>query len=162
MEEEMTPLQTLVHRHTSTPPSPEEELEYSSDAMALYDDRYIKVTREGLEIFNYYFPTGTSRFIRWESIEYVRTAKEAGVKWYALKQWGMSLGNIWWAFKFRIVKATAGGIGVRTYDEILQSNIVVKVHGGIIRPGSFVQYPEEAMMVIRKMVRKHSLRLHNE
>ncbi|KAI8322237.1 hypothetical protein GQ54DRAFT_311074 [Martensiomyces pterosporus] len=153
--------EAAIHEDASTSPPPI-STEYSADAMALYEDGYIKVTRDGLRIFNYYFPLLTSRFIRWEAIEYVKTAKEADVKWHELKIWGTSLGNIWWGFKCRIVKSTATGLGVRSFNEILESNIVVKVRGSMIRPGSYVQYPEEAMLVIRKMVEKHHPHLHSD
>ncbi|KAI8322236.1 hypothetical protein GQ54DRAFT_153831 [Martensiomyces pterosporus] len=119
----------------------------------LYEDNYIKVTHQGLTIYKYWFPLMNSMFIKWEDIEYVRTAKEANVKWYEVKDWGVAWGNICWAFKCRLIaKKQSGSIGFFSMEEIRNTNIVVKLKGGWIRPGAYVEDLPRAIAVIRRML----------
>ncbi|KAJ2460866.1 hypothetical protein GGI02_005709 [Coemansia sp. RSA 2322] len=135
-----------------------EPLNHSASDEALYEDKLIKVTSEGITIRSYYFPTMSDKFIRWESMQYVKTAKELGVAWYELKVWGMGLSNIWWNCKARVVKnPKRDGWGLNELDEVLRTNIVIKVRGSMIRAGAYVRYPDEAMLVIRKLIQQTHL-----
>ncbi|ORX74166.1 hypothetical protein DL89DRAFT_289785 [Linderina pennispora] len=133
----------------------------ADDESILYEDDYIQVSRDGLRIKRYWFPALNSTFIPWHTIEYVKTAREANVKWYEVKDWGPAFGNICWALKPRLItRKQAGNIGFNSLDEIRDSNIVVKVRGKWMRPGTYVEYPHEAMRMIRRMVA--SSHLHAE
>ncbi|KAJ1945021.1 hypothetical protein FBU59_002436 [Linderina macrospora] len=128
-----------------------------SEPQVLYEDNYIQVSQDGLIIKRYYFPVPTSKFIPWSKIQTVQTAKEADVRWYALKAWGMGLGNIWWSQKFQIVNFKKNGqLGVNSLADIMDSNIVVKIRDQWVRCGCYVEYPQEVMRTVRRMlVRTH-------
>ncbi|KAJ1958577.1 hypothetical protein EC988_000220 [Linderina pennispora] len=123
----------------------------------LYEDSDVQVSQEGLTIKRYYFPIPMSKFIPWGKIETVQTASEANVQWYELKMWGMGFGNIWWAQKFRIINDQRNGqLRVNTLPDIMGANIVVKIRGQWVRPGCHVEYVQEAIRAIRRMlVRTH-------
>ncbi|KAJ2324367.1 hypothetical protein IWW51_003308 [Coemansia sp. RSA 2702] len=122
----------------------------------LYEDRYLAVTRAALIIKRFYFPTLSARAIPWTAIEWVRLARDADVKWYELKMWGMGVGTIWWNCRARAL-TWDGGPRLHGMGEILATNVVVKVKGAWIRPGSFVEQPEAAMAAIGQLIyRSHA------
>ncbi|PIA14335.1 hypothetical protein COEREDRAFT_82849 [Coemansia reversa NRRL 1564] len=121
----------------------------------LYEDKYLKVTEEALIVKLYYFPTLGSRTIYWEEIEWVKIASEANVGWLELKMWGMGFGSIWWNCKARLLNignSRNDGRLVNRLSDILATNIVIKVKGACIRPGSFVEHPDAAMAAIGQLI----------
>ncbi|KAJ2828923.1 hypothetical protein IWW50_001125 [Coemansia erecta] len=126
----------------------------------LYEDKYLLVSTKALVIKRYYFPSMGSRAIPWSKIEWVRMARDADVKWYALKEWGMGVGTIWWNCKARLItrdRDSCCGLKVNGMAAIRATNIVVKVKGACIRPGSYVDRPEPAMAAIGRLIyRNHS------
>ncbi|KAJ2745638.1 hypothetical protein GGI20_002021 [Coemansia sp. BCRC 34301] len=130
-----------------------EHREPAAASTSLYEDKYLVVTADGITVRRYYFPLMEDKFIRWEDIEYVKTAQELEVKWYAIKEWGMALGNIWWNCASRFVKCPPrDGWGFNGMDYILRTNIVIKVRNSSTRPGSFVEHRDDAMAAIASLV----------
>ncbi|KAJ2450019.1 hypothetical protein GGF42_004595 [Coemansia sp. RSA 2424] len=137
--------------------------EPTAESTSLYEDKYLLVTKEGITIHRYYFPLMGDKFIRWEEIEYVKTAQELGVKWYAIKEWGTSISNIWWNCAWRFIKnPTRDGWGFNGMDYILRTNIVIKVKDSNIRPGSYVDRPDEAMAAISDVLQRQGGHSHAE
>ena len=54
----------------------------------LYEDKFIRLTEESVELKWYYFPFGTSKVIRWEDIESFQTEP---MNMLSSKGWGMGL-----------------------------------------------------------------------
>ncbi|KAJ2706036.1 hypothetical protein H4S00_007106 [Coemansia sp. D1744] len=120
----------------------------------LYEDSYVQVSTRALVIKRYYFPSFGSRAIPWNKIEWVHLARDANVKCYELKDWGMGIGSIWWNCRSRLIVR-----GTRPYtlkisglQNTLASNIVVKVKNAWIRPGSYVDRPDLAMAAIGQLI----------
>ncbi|KAJ2809038.1 hypothetical protein H4S07_003281 [Coemansia furcata] len=128
----------------------------SVESTALYEDKYLRVTKQGITVHRYYFPLMNDKFIPWDQIEYVKFAKDLGVRWYALKGWGTGMSDIWWNCRCRIVKNPfSEGWGVYSMEHILESNIVIKMKDCLIRPGSYVENPEKAMTEINKIIQQY-------
>ncbi|QDZ24677.1 hypothetical protein HOP50_14g72150 [Chloropicon primus] len=60
----------------------------------LYEDKFVCITEDGVEIKWYYFPCGTSKFIAFEDIKCFRLEPISLLK---SKGWGMGLSNVWYA-----------------------------------------------------------------
>ena len=60
----------------------------------LYEDKYVRITEEGITIRRYYFPTFQSKFVPWSAIKCFRLEP---VNFFKSKGWGMGLSNVWWA-----------------------------------------------------------------
>ncbi|KAJ2757130.1 hypothetical protein GGI19_000282 [Coemansia pectinata] len=128
----------------------------SVESTALYEDRYLLVTKKGITIRRYYFPFMSDKFVPWEQIEYVKTAQELGVRWYEIKEWGIAIGDIWWNCGWRFIKNPfQDGWGVNSMEYILRTNIVIKVKDSSTRPGSYVENLDKAMPEITKIMQQH-------
>ncbi|KAJ2492606.1 hypothetical protein IWW37_001361 [Coemansia sp. RSA 2050] len=127
-----------------------------TESVVLYEDNYLLVTNKGITIHRYYFPFLSDRFVPWDQIEYIKTAKDLGVKWYQIKEWGTALSDIWWNCAWRFFKDPfQDGLGFNSMEHILKHNIVIKVTGCKTLPGSCVRNPEKAMAEISKLMRQH-------
>ncbi|WZN66100.1 hypothetical protein HKI87_14g76630 [Chloropicon roscoffensis] len=60
----------------------------------LYEDQYVKITDEGVEIKWYYFPTAQSKFIAFSDVKCFRLEPK---NLFTSKGWGMGMSNVWWA-----------------------------------------------------------------
>lgn len=67
----------------------------ASEADALYDDKFVRVTKRGLQIKWYYFPTAQSRHVDLESVKGVYYETQARTSWLAVKSWGQALSAAW-------------------------------------------------------------------
>ncbi|KAJ2688271.1 hypothetical protein IWW39_002315 [Coemansia spiralis] len=145
---------------TSTRIEPRDSGESSSaslaESVALYEDQYLLVTNKGITIRRYYFPFLSDRFVPWDQIEYVKTAKDLGVKWYEIKEWGSAWSNIWWNCAWRFFRDPfQDGLGLNGMEHVLRHNIVVKVADCRTLPGSCVRNPDEAMTEINRLMQQH-------
>ncbi|KAJ1740767.1 hypothetical protein LPJ78_004206 [Coemansia sp. RSA 989] len=129
----------------------------------LYEDRYLIVHERALVIKRYYFPSLGSRAIPWNKIERVQIARDADVKWYELKMWGMGFGTIWWNCKPRVITWNRYGrrFEINGLSQILATNIVVGVKNSWIRPGTFAENPQQAMAAIGRLLYRNP-HLHSE
>mmetsp|Transcript_3479 Transcript_3479/g.9765 ORF Transcript_3479/g.9765 Transcript_3479/m.9765 type:complete len:153 (+) Transcript_3479:1097-1555(+) len=66
----------------------------SCEMTTLYEDKFVCITEDGVEIKWYYFPCGTSKFIAFEDIKCFRLEPISLLK---SKGWGMGLSNVWYA-----------------------------------------------------------------
>ena len=62
---------------------------------SLYEDSYVRLTKTGLELKWYYFPSASNRHIDLASIRQLNYASQ-GLS-FATKGWGMAFSNVWWA-----------------------------------------------------------------
>eukprot|EP00212_Chloropicon_laureae_P009210 CAMPEP_0197492538 /NCGR_PEP_ID=MMETSP1311-20131121/10670_1 /TAXON_ID=464262 /ORGANISM="Genus nov. species nov., Strain RCC856" /LENGTH=122 /DNA_ID=CAMNT_0043037505 /DNA_START=1 /DNA_END=369 /DNA_ORIENTATION=+ len=60
----------------------------------LYEDDFVCLTDEGIEIKWYYFPTTISKKIQWDEVKCFRLEP---VNLFTSKGWGMGFSNVWWA-----------------------------------------------------------------
>ena len=63
-------------------------------ASLLYEDKFVRLTEESVELKWYYFPFGTSKVIPWSDIESFQLEPVSLMK---SKGWGMGLSNVWYA-----------------------------------------------------------------
>ncbi|CAJ0954501.1 unnamed protein product, partial [Mesorhabditis belari] len=67
-----------------------------------YEDKFVKITREGIEIKCYYFPTTQNKFIPFSAIKTVYYDAQGCLKKCCyIKSWGMAFSNVWWACDMR-------------------------------------------------------------
>jgi hypothetical protein len=74
----------------------------------VYEDSYIRVFQDRIQIFHYYFPIGTSKTIYYSDIEWVKTDEEMKLGVLQFKAWGMGLANIWWPLDFHRSPCVSG------------------------------------------------------
>lgn len=60
----------------------------------LYEDKYVRITEEGVTIRRYFFPTFQSTTVPWSAIKCFQLEP---VNFLKSKGWGMGLSNVWWA-----------------------------------------------------------------
>lgn len=100
----------------------------------LYEDKFITVTRSGLLIRRYHFPTFASRTLEPASIARVwrGTDAELGLNFWRKKSWGYAFSSTWWALR-----------NGREFDKDDLRNIVVQTNDGGMH-GFSVENPEQA------------------
>ncbi|KAJ2496929.1 hypothetical protein GGH96_005474 [Coemansia sp. RSA 1972] len=120
----------------------------------LYEDEYVQVSTRALVIKRYYFPSLGSRAIPWNSIEWVKLARDASINWFGMKCWGMGISPVWWNCKARLIVRGSRWytLKINGVQNLLSSNIVVKVKDAYIRPGSYVDCPDLAMAAIGQLI----------
>ncbi|CAJ0577035.1 unnamed protein product, partial [Mesorhabditis spiculigera] len=63
-----------------------------------YEDKFVKITREGIELKTYYFPTTKSKFIPFAEVKQLFYAIQSALKQHCyIKPWGMAFSKVWWA-----------------------------------------------------------------
>eukprot|EP01119_Soliformovum_irregulare_P021819 TRINITY_DN733_c0_g1_i1.p1 TRINITY_DN733_c0_g1~~TRINITY_DN733_c0_g1_i1.p1 ORF type:complete len:130 (-),score=30.95 TRINITY_DN733_c0_g1_i1:171-560(-) len=64
----------------------------------LYEDKWIRIGQDYIELKYYYFPIGTTKIIPLSLIKTFYNAQDAKLNWLGVKGWGMGLSNIWWSW----------------------------------------------------------------
>lgn len=63
----------------------------------LYSDDCCEVTSEGVRIKWYFFPTATSKFVKYGNLKMIHPTPEKSLSMFDTKGWGMGMGKTWWA-----------------------------------------------------------------
>eukprot|EP01119_Soliformovum_irregulare_P022098 TRINITY_DN7495_c0_g1_i1.p1 TRINITY_DN7495_c0_g1~~TRINITY_DN7495_c0_g1_i1.p1 ORF type:complete len:128 (+),score=17.92 TRINITY_DN7495_c0_g1_i1:70-453(+) len=101
----------------------------------LYDDKYIRIAQDHIELKFYYFPFGGSKIIPLSTIRRFYSAEERRLGRLEIKAWGKGLfSDIWWSWGNR------SQIPFYSWDP--SSQLILEIEDATMRCGCTVQnYP---------------------
>ena len=114
------PLDSTSENNTSSAAS-----ETQMKDTSLYEDKFVCVSSDGLQIKWYYFPFASSRTVAWNSIESIN--KEP-ISFLKSKGWGMGLSLVWYACDLQ-----------RQFSNDQQRYLSVTIKGDYLRSGFSVE-----------------------
>lgn len=109
----------------------------------VYEDRYIKLSREMLYIYKYFFPLGTHKMIPISEITHIwlGTDPALSLNFFKKKTWGIALSDVWWAF-----------CPLREGNNDANNFVVKANDSGFFRHGFTVERRDEALAAFREVV----------
>jgi hypothetical protein len=112
----------------------------------IYEDEYLKITDEQIEIKYYYFPCGAKK-IHFSQIESFGRASEYGIDFFDGKAWGMGLSSVWWA------------LGSVTRSNNMNEQLIIQVKNKGIKCGCSSKNIDEVLNLLREKAPDASSRL---
>lgn len=111
--------------------------------VVLYEDKFVKLTREMLYIYKYFFPLGNQKMIPLSEITHVwlGTDPELSLHFFKKKTWGVAFSDVWWAF-----------CPLREANNDANNIVVKSSNSGFFRHGFTVERSDEALAALREVL----------